>query len=220
MTSTADKLELKLIQRAYEVELDLNAMQGLWTEAQYLKLAEQTNHLLEFTDGRIEGLPMPTRSHQLILLFLYELFNAFLRPRGGIVLVAPMRLRIRAGKWREPDLLLLLSAADPRNQENYWLGADLVVEIVSPDRPEHDLTEKPRDYAEATIPEYWIVNPLNETITVLTLDGTAYREHGIFQRGETATSPLIAGCAVAVDGVFGSVGVRGHGPRTNPTPVE
>lgn len=205
MTTTTDKLELKLIQRACEVDLDLNPLQGLWTEAQYLKLAAQTNHLIEFTDGTLEGLPMPTRSHQLILLFLYELFNRLLRPCSGIVLVAPMRLRIRPGKWREPDLLLLLSTADTRNQEDYWLGADLVVEIVSPDRPERDLVEKPHDYAEAAIPEYWIVNPLNETITVLTLEGAAYRQHGSFGRGETATSLLIAGCAVAVDGVFGVV---------------
>lgn len=51
---------------------------------------------------------------------------------------APLRLQIRPGKFHEPDLLLLRDAHDPCNQDAYWLGADLVVEIVSPDDPERD----------------------------------------------------------------------------------
>ncbi len=78
--------------------------------------------------------------------------------------MAPLRLRIREGKYREPDLLLVLSAHDPRRQNRFWLGADLVVEIVSPEKPERDLIDKRSDYTEARIPEYWIVNPQEETI--------------------------------------------------------
>jgi len=58
------------------------------------------------------------------------------------------------------------------------------------------------DYAEAQIPEYWIVNPLDDTITVLALDSAAYAAHGVFRRGDTATSRLLAGFAVGVDAVF------------------
>jgi Uma2 family endonuclease len=56
---------------------------------------------------------------------------------------------------------LLLDVNDPRNQNAFWLGADLVVEIVSPDDVERDIVIKRADYAEAGIPEYWIVNPLD-----------------------------------------------------------
>jgi Uma2 family endonuclease len=202
MAVDAHSLELRLIRRADGVDLNLLPLQGLWTEEQYLVLTNQTNHLIEFTDGEIEVLPMPTRSHQLMLLLMYDLFRALIRPAGGIVLVAPMRLQVRPGKHREPDILLLLDAADPRNQDAYWLGADLVVEIVGPDRPERDTQEKPRDYAEAGIPEYWIVNPLNATITVLVLAGGSYQTHGVFQRGERATSRLFEGFSVLVDQVL------------------
>lgn len=202
MTLDTQDLELKLIRRAAGLELDLLPLQGLWTEEQYLKLTDQTNQLIEFTDGYLEGLSMPTRRHQVILALLYELFAAFLRPRGGKVLFAPLRLQVRLNKYREPDLLLLLDASDPRNQNAFWLGADLVVEIVSADNPERDTVEKVADYAEARIPEYWIVNPLDETITVLKLDGAAYVEHGMFRRGEAAASALLDGFAVWVDEVF------------------
>jgi Uma2 family endonuclease len=202
MAVDAHTLELKLIRRADGVELDLLPLQGMWTEEQYLTLTNQANHLIEFTDGEIEVLPLPTRRHQLILLLLYELFKATVRPLGGIVLVAPLRLQVRPGKYREPDVLMLFHADDPRNQDAFWLGADIVVEIVSPDRPERDTEEKPRDYAEARIPEYWIVNPQAETITVLTLDGEDYTMHGVFHRGEQATSKVLVGFSVSVDEVL------------------
>jgi len=202
MAVDAQAFELKLIRRADGIELDLLPLQGLWTEAQYLKLTNQTNHLIEFSDGEIEVLPMPTSGHQVILLLLYELFRAIVQRAGGKVLVAPLRLQVRPGKFREPDILMLRNAGDPRYQDAFWLGADLVVEIVSPDRPERDLEEKPRDYAEAGIPEYWIVNPLNTTITVLVLEDETYVAHGVFQRGDRAVSKLLDGFSVSVEEVF------------------
>jgi Uma2 family endonuclease len=202
MTENAFALELKLIRRSDGIELDLLPLQGLWTVAQYLTLTNQTNHLIEFSDGDIEVLPMPTRRHQVILLLLYELFKAVLQARGGKILVAPLRMQVRPGKFREPDILMLLQADDSRNQEAFWLGADIVIEIVSPDNPERDTAIKPHDYAEARIPEYWIVNPLDETITVLMLAGETYAPHGIFQRGEHAASKLLTGFTVSVDEVF------------------
>lgn len=202
MAIASSTFELKLVRRSDGVEIDLLPLQRLWTEEQYLALTNQTNHPIEFTDGAIEVLSMPTSSYQLILLFLYELFKVFLQPAGGRVLVAPLRLRVRPGKFREPDILLLRDAADPRYQEAFWHGADLVVEVVSPDRPERDIEEKPRDYAEAGIPEYWIVNPLDETITVLVLENATYAVHGVFRRGTAATSRLLTGFSVNVAQVF------------------
>lgn len=44
MAVDAHTFELKLVRRADGVELDLLPLQGLWTEEQYLKLTNQTNH--------------------------------------------------------------------------------------------------------------------------------------------------------------------------------
>jgi len=69
-------------------------------------------------------------------------------------------------------------------------------------RRERDLVDKRRDYAEARVPECWIVNPQTETITVLRLREGAYEEAGIYRRGELAASVLMAGFSVAVAEVF------------------
>ena len=182
--------------------LELLPDQGYWSEEEYLWLTDHSNHAIEYTDGYVEVLPMPTRKHQAISKLLFLAFLAAVEQLGGTVFYAPLRLRIAAGKFREPDLLCLLDANDPRNQERYWLGADLVLEIVSPDNQERDLIAKRREYAAAGIPEYWIVNPQNEMIVVLRLVGSSYVEHGIFARGNLATSMLLPGFAVDVNAVF------------------
>jgi len=181
---------------------DLVPRWGNWSEELYLALTDHSNRLIEFTDGRLEVLPMPTDKHQSILECLFVAFTAFLKPRGGKVHFAALRLQIRQGKYREPDLLLFLSATDPRRQNRYWLGADLTLEVVSEDKPERDLIEKRSDYAEGKVPEYWIVNPMTETITVLRLEEDAYVEAGIYRRGETATSVLLPEFRIAVSEVF------------------
>ncbi len=184
-----------------EVVLDLLPAQGGWGEEEYLWLTDHTSRLIEFTDGYIEVLPMPTDEHQGVLDFLNDAVKRHVLP-DGVVRFSPLRVRLRDGKIREPDLLLLLDRHDPRRSNRYWSGADLVMEVVSPDKPERDLVEKRRDYAEASIPEYWIVNPLNRTITVLTLDEGTYREHGVFTLGMRATSVLLAGFTLDVRAVF------------------
>jgi Uma2 family endonuclease len=177
--------------------------QGAWSEEEYLTLTDHRNRLVEFTDGFLEAVPMPTDKHQTLLKFLFVAFFHFFEvPRGGNVQFAPLRLRIRPGKFREPDLLVLLSASDSRRQDRFWVGADLALEVVREDKPERDLVDKRGDYAEARVPEYWIVNPHTETITVLSLRGDAYQEAGSYRRGESATSVLIPEFSVAVGAVF------------------
>ena len=181
---------------------DIIPHQGTWSEEQYLVLTDHTNRLIEFTDGVLEVLPMPTDQHQSILQFLFLAFFQFIDPRGGKVQFSPLRLRVRPKKYREPDLMLLLSASDPRRQNRFWQGADLALEVVSEAKPERDLIDKRTDYAEARVPEYWIVNPQTKTITILRLSGDAYEEVGAYGRGQIATSILLPDFSVPVAAVF------------------
>jgi Uma2 family endonuclease len=175
---------------------------GQWGEQDYLWLTNHTNHLVELVDGHIEELPMPTERHQAILVYLFLAFRTLMQSSDGKVYFSPLRLRLRSGNFREPDLILLRSADDPRRQNDYWRGADLVLEVVSPDDPKRDHVDKRADYAQAGIPEYWIVDPQAATIKVLHLDGAHYAEHGVFGRGTTASSGLFADFSVNVDAVL------------------
>jgi Uma2 family endonuclease len=176
--------------------------QGHWTEAEYLAL--DTNWLVELADGCLEVLPMPTIFHQLIVQFLLKALEQHVATSAsGLVLMAPLRVRLWPGRIREPDIVYLR----PERVRDYHKppdGADLVMEVVSPTLKgrERDLQIKPDDYARAGIAEYWIVDPQERRITVLALDGTAYRVHGEFAPGTRATSVLLPGFAVDVTAAF------------------
>ncbi len=193
---------LRIVDDDDEPVLSLDPLQGLWTEEQYLAMSDHSRRLLEFADGVIEVLPMPIPEHQKIVAYLYRQFFAFLAAAGGIVLFAPLRVRVKPHKFREPDLVILRDANDPRQQDRYWSGVDIAVEVVSDDDPDRDRKIKREDYAQAGIPEYWIVDPLEQTISVLALDGDVYVEHGIFQPGDQAVSRFLAGFSVNVAEVF------------------
>lgn len=147
---------------------------------------------------------MPNPFHQWIVQFLYEALRAFVRGRlSGHVMLAPLPIRLGPGKYRDPDVVYLAPGriVDPHQQPH---GADLAIEVVSDSEKdrERDLVTKREEYAQAGVCEYWIVDPREHRITVLTLDGSAYRTHGEFGRNQTVSSWLLTGFEVSVDAVF------------------
>lgn len=179
--------------------------QGDWTEEEYLDLTDSTNRLIEFTDGYLEFLAMPTKAHQRIARCLFVLLNQFVDAHGlGEVFFAPLRVYIRADKYREPDIIFEPAQKPDDSSTRYSDAAQLVVEVVSDDPESHkrDYKTKILDYAAAKIPEYWIVDPQQKQITVLTLDGEKYATHGVFVEGQHATSKLLADFSVDTSAVF------------------
>ena len=177
--------------------------QGRGTLDEYLAL--NTNHLVEFSDGLIEVLPMPTQQHQLIVAFLYVMVRAFVQPRNlGTVLFAPFRIRLWEQKFREPDIVFMSAEHGSRRGNQHWLGADLVLEVVSEDDPERDLVTKRNEYAQAGIGEYWIVDPRDQTMTVLTLEAAtrSYALAGRYASGDTARGVALVGFTVDVTAAF------------------
>jgi len=201
MTRAADRPVTRPGEPVWEVA-ELFPGQGFWSEQQYLAL--KTRRLVEFDNGTVDILPLPTKTHQLVLVFLLEALKAFVTGKGlgGIVLPAPYRLRIRARKYREPDVLYLTAKQNARAGEDFTEAAELVMEVVSPDEPDRDYVDKRRDYAAAGVPEYWIVDLDRRQVTVLRLEKRRYVEHGRFGPGERATSHRLGGFAVAVDDIL------------------
>jgi Uma2 family endonuclease len=173
--------------------------QGCWSEWEYFDL--NTNQRVEFSHGYIEFLPMPTVLHQRIIRFLFQALNAIVTAGDlGEILFAGTRVRLWDGKFREPDVVFMTTEHRSRITKDYWDGADMVMEVVSdsPSDRHRDPVEKRGEYARAGIPEYWIVDPQEGQITVLTLEGDESAVHGTFARGERATSKLLPGFSVDV----------------------
>ena len=184
---------------------ELFPAQGSWREEDYLGLTRDTRRLVELTDGSIEVLPMPTTSHQLILQFLFDALRAFVNPQElGIVCFAGIRVRLRAGMLRQPDLVYMAREHFDRIGEEYWDGADIAFEIVSRDAGsrDRDYRLKRENYAEGHVPEYWIIDPELRRVTVLVLQGNRYQVGGEYSPGDQAVSSLLTGFSLDVAALF------------------
>lgn len=187
---------------AWEVA-ELFPPQGDWAEEDYLAVTRSTRRLVEFSDGCIELVPMPTKKHQKLVWWLARQVENVCNGRPGAeFLMAPYKLRIRTGKYREPDVLLILPGGLHRAEQDYATGADLVIEVVSPDDPSRDYQIKREDYARAGVREYWIVDPDRQVILLLALEGSAFTEVGTYSPGQMVKSTVADELKVEVAACF------------------
>ena len=174
------------------------------TLAEYLAL--EIDGLWELVDGELCEMPPPNLDHQRLVGFLYRMLCAYLdgtTPRLGEALWG-VGVALSASRMLIPDLVFLRAGREDIQQANYLDGVpDLVVEVLSTDR-QRDLVLKRAWYAEAGVPEYWILDPVNDTLTVLELSGDEYIERAVMGRGDTLTTLTIPGFELQMSILFGN----------------
>ena len=122
----------------------------------------------ELIDGEVFVFASPTLLHQMLLLELATLFrNAVTLKNLGLVMVAPFEVKFLGENAVQPDIVVVLrDRAGVLTQSGVRGTPSVLLEILSPSTRTYDLTTKARLYAEQSVPEYWIVDALAETITV------------------------------------------------------
>jgi Uma2 family endonuclease len=179
--------------------------QGYWTEADYFALPE-TKRIVELWDGELIIMPAPSVVHQRIahrlsgFLFVYSE-----SVKSGEGFEAPTEVRLGEDRIRQPDVLFVKHGSRARLTESRIEGPpDWVAEIISPGSRATDTKDKLRQYAEAGIPEYWLIDPEAGTVGVYELgEGeAAYTLRASYSAGETIRSTALEGFEVAVDGLL------------------
>ena len=145
---------------------------------------------------------MPDEKHQAIVFFLIQALKTLAAGVGGKATMAPFPVRLWADKFREPDVVFMKDEHLNRCTRKFWDGADLVIEVLSESNRDLDLHTKPGEYARAGIPEYWIVDPQERSITILVLSGESYTTHGVLRDGQSATSTVLERFEVLVTDVL------------------
>jgi Uma2 family endonuclease len=110
--------------------------------------------------GLIDMSPPPSFDHGRAVLFLAKLIDAFAEHHGLGVVVGENFAQRLDDTIRVPDVAFFKKSSMDRVKETHSEGgADLVVEIVSPDSGARDRGEKFDEYERAGIEVYWIVDP-------------------------------------------------------------
>jgi Uma2 family endonuclease len=120
---------------------------------------------------------LPTPIHERIVVLLGFFLHGWARPRrAGIVLGSGYKVRINPNRGVMPDVQFYRrDNPAPRGEQGLESGhPDLVVEVISPTSGPYDRVRKLGDYAAIGVPEYWIVDPIDQTLHRLVLEGGRY----------------------------------------------
>jgi Uma2 family endonuclease len=167
------------------------------TVEEYLAFDDGTDIRYELIDGELVQVPPESPLNVRIGSFLFFHLAQLLSPIRVCHKDAELQIASNRAKFRYPDLVVLseagLAALATQTRNTIFLDMPaplLVIEIVSPDNPERDYRQKRSEYAVRGIPEYWIVDPLQSKVTVLTLRAGFYDET-VFQDDQSMQSPEI-----------------------------
>lgn len=187
------------------------------TFEEYLSYEDNTDNCYKLIYGELIALSPESEPNTAIANYLFlVLVNAGIpwRPikTHNCEIQVPI-LRSGDAANRYPDLIILTPEHIPLTANRLTVTLDmpapqLVVEVVSPGRigRERDYERKRDQYAACGIPEYWIIDPQAQAVTVLRLDLGKYVEIGVFQNGDAICSSVFPELGLTVQQVmsFGS----------------
>jgi Uma2 family endonuclease len=131
---------------------------------EFLQWADEDTHA-EWVGGEVIIHMPPKDVHQAVVGFLHRLLGLFVDLFNlGRVRIAPFEVRLESvGSSREPDLFFITQENLDRLTPERLIGPpDLVIEVISDDSVSRDRDDKFKEYRQAGVREYWIVDPRPE----------------------------------------------------------
>ena len=158
----------------------------------------------ELLDGNLMMVPAPNRKHQEVLFRLARKLGDFTEEhRLGTVYVAPFDVVLSDTDVVQPDVLFISRAREHTiTDENVRGAPDLVIEILSPSTAERDLGYKHELYGRHGVLEYWIVDPMVETVAVHRQGDGRLEAAETLGRGDTLRTALLDGLELKLADVF------------------
>ena len=140
--------------------------QGFYTMDDYLALPDDQR--VELIDGVIYDMGAPTIPHQLIGGFIHSQFLQYVKQHGGkcMPFIAPTDVQLDRDNRTivQPDVMIVCDRSKI-NRQRIFGAPDFVLEVLSPSTRNKDILIKSAKYHNAGVREYWIADPMHETVT-------------------------------------------------------
>ena len=169
-----------------------------------LERAPEDGRRYELYDGEVYVVPAPVPRHQVVQYGLAEVLRAFCREHGGFAVGSPIDIVFSEYDVAQPDVILFgparahFVALDRAIRH----APDLCVEVLSPSTEAADRGRKLQMFARYGVPEYWLVDPVGETVEVLRLEAGTYVIAQHASREDDVTSSAVPGLRVPLRAVF------------------
>jgi Uma2 family endonuclease len=166
-----DRLQFNQYQKKEETNMPLPKTEDYTIEDIY---ALPDGQRAELFDGEIYMMSPPNRNHQQLVIRIGKKIVDYIDSNNGDceVYPAPFAVFLNADNktYVEPDLSVICDK-DKLTEQGCNGAPDWVIEIVSPSTQRIDYNIKLFKYRTAGVREYWIVNPLKETVSTYYFEG-------------------------------------------------
>lgn len=126
------------------------------------------SEFVELIDGKLILHSPVSLRHSEVFGFAHWILKGFVDARRlGTVLTGPFTMDLSADRKFEPDILFVAADHLANLRSDRLLGpADLAIEIASPSTRAYDRGEKRECYRVGGVREYWMIDPIGETVTL------------------------------------------------------
>lgn len=169
------------------------------TYADYLTWSATSGN--EVVDGvaYVREPPAPSRLHQEVVVDLCRQVSISLDGKPCRVYVAPFDVRLpkdgaddddQIDTVVQPDILIVcdLQKLDDRGMRG---APDWIAEVLSPSTASYDRGTKLRAYERAGVPEVWLIEPTDRTVTIYRLLAGHYAQPVVLElRGQTVVAAV------------------------------
>lgn len=167
------------------------------TLEEYLNYDDGTETFYELVNGELVEMPPESELNRRIAMFLVIYFAQQGIPSQRLTMKTEIVVSGSRATTRFPDVMILseeLESALQGARRSTILPEMppplLVVEVVSPGQEKRDYRYKRSEYAARGIAEYWIVDPMQQKVTVLEWVEGLYEEK-VYEGNSAIVSPLL-----------------------------
>ncbi len=154
----------------------------------------------ELIDGDMYMMAMPNRIHQELVMELSITISNYIKSKNHSceVYPAPFAVFLNADdkNYVEPDISVICDH-DKLNDKGCVGAPDWIIEIVSPSSQRMDYLTKLFKYRTAGVREYWIVNPIKETVQLYSFEGEEDSTQSSFS--DSITSAIFKDFSICIE---------------------
>lgn len=174
---------------------------------EFYRLRENTDDIIEYIDGIIYMVPSPSTKHQRISMRLSSELYQFLKGKECEVFSAPFDIKLKSDKISGdkvviPDISVICNKKG-LGDNGYEGVPTVIMEILSPSNQAHDLVFKLNLYMQYGVKEYWIINPMLNTVQVYVLDENCEYEQAVVKSNVgKVPSKTLSGFSIDLEELF------------------
>jgi Uma2 family endonuclease len=188
--------------------MTITELTHLYSFEQYLNYHDNRDRRYELVRGELVTMTPPTIRHILLTKFVEQVLDAEIRRlKLHLVCLKDAGVQTEVDFARLPDVCVVTIEQVSQLMDGpavFQTPVLLAVEVVSPTSIKRDYEEKFLEYANKGIPEYWIIDAIDNQVTICSLIGGRY-ESAVLRNSQQIVSTTFPELKLTVEQVLNRV---------------